>query len=354
MGKRVLVVDDSSLVREHLEKLFSEQGYEVDTASNGKEAVELALTYQYSAITMDISMPVMDGLEAIKFIMEKRPTPILVVSSLTVEGAQETIESLALGAVDYTTKPGQYSINISNQGEEILHKLEAVSNISTQKISSYISKLQQTKKIVPPKQTEINLDTSFVNKVVLVGASTGGPGLIEQICVSLPANYPYPVCVVQHMPEQFTTSFAARLNNLSSITVKESEHGEELRNGVVYIAKGGSHLHLKKAVSGKYVIKHGVSQKERFFAPSVDEMYLSAIEVFDAKDIHPYLLTGIGDDGAEGMVRIKSKGGFTVGESEESCTIYGMPRVAYESGGISEQMDFDSILKHILSLDGVR
>jgi two-component system chemotaxis response regulator CheB len=363
MGKRILVVDDSSLIRKHLVRLFEENGYECEIAKDGQDAVDKAIGGGFDAITMDINMPRMSGLEAIEVIMEEDPTPILVVSSLTTEGAAETFEALDLGAIDYVSKPGQYRIDVEDSGDELLTKLKAATRVTKRRLKANIrppkEEIVKRREVTPKSESdifrgadsdELKEKSTDVKKIILVGSSTGGPGLIEKICTSLPKNFPHPVCVVQHMPEQFTASFASRINSLSKVIVKESEHGEELRNGVVYIAKGGTHLQFRKKVSGKRVIKHGSSVKSRFFTPSVDEMYLSALEVFNSQEIYAYLLTGIGDDGAEGMVAIKGKGGYTIGESEESCTVYGMPRVAYEQGGISEQMPFDRILQSITTI----
>jgi len=363
VDKKILIVDDSSLIRKHLVKLFESNSYECDTAKNGQEAIKKIDEFDYDAITMDINMPVMDGLEAIAQIMKSNPTPILVVSSITTEGANETLEALELGAIDYVTKPGQYRIDVDNDGAEILEKLHAISNISKRRLKLMMKdksdniKLKKTKRVKTSIESNKNTSedellnkSSSVKKIVLIGSSTGGPGLIERICTSLPKNFPHPVCIVQHMPEQFTTSFATRINKLSKVIVKESEHGEELRNGVVYIAKGGIHMHFRKKVSGKLVIKHSGSTTQRFFTPSVDELYLSATDIFAPDEIFPVLLTGIGDDGAEGMVSMKKNGTYTVGESEDSATVYGMPRVAYENGGISEQMNFDKILQYIVSI----
>jgi two-component system chemotaxis response regulator CheB len=364
MNKKILVVDDSSLIRKHIVRLLESNEYDCDVAKNGQEAVDMAVNGGYDAITMDINMPVMGGLEAIEIIMKEDPTPILVISSLTTEGASETFDALDLGALDYVSKPGQYRLDTDESGDEILTKLKAATRVNKRRLRT---NLQSKDEIVTKKQrlqssedkTDIfagaNIDeleskSTDVTKIVLVGSSTGGPGLIEKICTSLPQNFPHPVCVVQHMPEQFTASFASRINSLSKVIVKESEHDEELRNGVVYIAKGGTHLQFRKKASGKKVIKHGTSLKTRFFTPSVDEMYLSANELFSASDINAILLTGIGDDGAEGMVEIHKKGGYTIGENEESCTVYGMPRVAFEKGGISQQMTFMQILAHITTI----
>jgi two-component system chemotaxis response regulator CheB len=155
--------------------------------------------------------------------------------------------------------------------------------------------------------------------------------------------------IVQHMPEQFTRAFAERLARVSELPVHESSTNDEILPGHIYLARGGVHMHMRKKVSGKYVTIDGKDKNERFFQPSVDEMFESAIKVFKPEKIFAILLTGIGDDGAEGMLQIKNLGGYTVAESEESCTVYGMPKSAYERGGVSEMMHFDDILQKILT-----
>jgi two-component system chemotaxis response regulator CheB len=182
---------------------------------------------------------------------------------------------------------------------------------------------------------------------VLVGSSTGGPRLIEKICKTLPKDYPHAVCVVQHMPVDFTANFAKRLNSLSAVEVVEADDGIELQRGRVIIAKGGWHLHFRKKLK-KFEVKLSSNYANRFFVPSVDEMFFSAAEVLPAQKILAVELTGIGDDGADGMVALRKKGAKTIAESQNSAVVYGMPKEAYERGGAQKVLDFNDILDEII------
>lgn len=350
MAKKVLIVDDSALVRKQLKEIISSLNFEIEIAKNGKEAVEKATTFQYDVITMDINMPIMDGLEAVKQIMQKQPTAILMISSLTTEDASITMDALDLGAVDYIAKPGTLNVGKDENRDDILQKVKSLSRISPRRLKRN-SIRKNTRERKQPKELEVSRGTSLdITKVVLIGSSTGGPGLIEQICSSLPANYKYPVCIVQHMPEQFTKAFAQRLDRASALPVYESSQNMELIPGNIYVARGGVHLHFTKKVSGKIVIREDKLKGDNFFQPSVNEMMFSAMKVFDAKNLVGVILTGIGDDGADAMVELKQNGAYTLAESEKSATVYGMPREAYERGGVMEQLDFMQILKTIATL----
>ena len=352
MVKKVLIVDDSALVRKQLTEIISMLDFEIDTAKNGQEAVDKATAVQYDVITMDINMPVMDGIEAVKQIMEKQPTAILMVSSLTTADASITMDALDLGAIDYIAKPGTLNVGKSENREEILQKVKSLSRIPKRRLRNRTIKLVQIEKpsVSVSKIAEQTADSRDIEKVVLIGASTGGPGLIEQICAALPVNYKYPVCIVQHMPEQFTKSFASRLDRASVLNVHETSQNMELLPANIYIARGGVHMNFARKSSGKIVIKEDKNKGESYFHPSVDDMMISASKIFKATELIGVLLTGIGDDGAEGMVTLKKAGAYTLGESENSATVYGMPKVAYDKGGVSEQLDFIQILKKITTL----
>ncbi len=343
--KKVLIADDSALVRKQLTEIISELGFSIDTARNGAEAVEKALAQQYDVITMDINMPVLDGLSAVEKIMAGRPTPILMVSSLTTESAEITMEALDLGAVDYIAKPGTMNVGKSENREDILAKVRSLSRIPPRRLASVVRRTPGSARPAPGKNAKTIPQGGEATRLLLIGASTGGPGLIEQICTSLPADFPYAVCIVQHMPEQFTAAFATRLDRTSILPVVETGNNMELSPGCIYVARGGVHLHFAKKVSGKIVIREEKEKHERFFQPSVDEMFFSALKVFPAEKIVGVLLTGIGDDGADGMVAIKQGGGFTIGESEETATVYGMPKEAFVRGGVSQQLPFPAIPK---------
>ncbi len=350
MAKKVLIVDDSALVRKQLSTIISEIGFDVDVAKNGQEAVDMAVETDYSAITMDINMPVMDGIEAVKQIMEKNPSAILMVSSLTTADATITMDALDLGAIDYVSKPGTMNIGKVQNTEDIIQKVKSLARIPKRR-------LQRIKKVQPMRERRVaqqekstSLTSKDIQKVILVGSSTGGPGLIEQICASVPANYKYPICIVQHMPEKFTAAFATRLNRSSALSVHESSSNMEVIPGNIYVARGGVHMNFAKKTSGKIVIREDKEKGNGYFMPSVNEMMLSAIDVFKPEQLVGVLLTGIGDDGALGMVEMKKRGSYTIGESEESATVYGMPKVAFDNGGVSEQLDFKQILHKIATM----
>lgn len=346
MAKAILVVDDSALIRKQLGNLFDRAGYDVGFAKNGQEAVEFVQEVDFDAITMDINMPVMDGLEAVKQIMHLKPTPIVMVSSLTQDEADVTFEALDLGAIDYVAKPGTLTLDLRKQEDDILAKVAVAVSVTKSRLHIKKTAHRKAKELLTPK-VETKRETK-AHKLVLIGASTGGPGLIEEILTSLPADYPYPVCVVQHMPENFTSVFAKRLNKNARIEVLEAKAGDLIIPGRAIIAKGGSHLHFAKKITGELFVKLVPNSINHFFCPSVDEMFFSISKVYDAKNILAVELTGIGDDGADGMVELKKKGAYTLGESEESAVVYGMPKMAYERGGVTKQLPFKKIAQEIL------
>ena len=345
MSKRVLIVDDSALVRKQLRELIGTLDFEIEVAKNGQEAVDKATAENFDVITMDINMPVLDGLSAVEEIMKENPTPILMVSSLTTESADTTIEALELGAIDYIGKPGTLNIGKEENSADILRKVKSLSRIPKRRLRA--GARRPVLRECPKVEKATGGDSRDVKKIVMIGSSTGGPGLIEQICASLPREYPHPVCIVQHMPEQFTAAFAQRIDRVSQLPVHESANNMELLPGNIYVAKGGTHLHFAKKVSGKLVLREGKEKNHRFFQPSVDEMFHSALGVFSGEQIMGVILTGIGDDGADGMVAMKQAGAYTVGESEETATVYGMPKEAYERGGVVEQLPFPNIPKAV-------
>jgi len=358
VAKKVLIVDDSALVRKQLTEMIDTLGFEIDVAKNGQEAVDKATSMQYDVITMDINMPIMDGIEAVKQIMAAKPTAILMISSLTTEDANITMDALDLGAVDYIAKPGTMNVGKRENREDILEKVKSLSRISPRRLKRKAARpvVRERRRAEPLKrerrvtQSRPSASSTEITKVVLIGSSTGGPGLIEQICSSLPANYKYPVCIVQHMPEQFTKAFAERLDRASLVTVQESKHNMELLPGNVYVARGGVHMNFAKKVSGKIVIREDKNKGDNFFQPSANDMMMSALKIFSGINLVGVILTGIGDDGANAMVKLRENGAYTLGESEESATVYGMPREAYERGGVMEQLSFTQILKKIATL----
>jgi len=350
VSKKILIVDDSALVRKQLRELIEGHDFEIDMAKNGRDAIDKALATDYDVITMDINMPVLDGISAVKEIMQKNPTAILMVSSLTSANASITMEAMEYGAIDFILKPGTMNVGVEESGKEIVQKIKSLSRIPRRRLKAPTQIAEKRRERVEEKAQDNTPQRSSldIDKVVLIGVSTGGPGLIEQIVSSVPLDYPQPICIVQHMPEQFTRAFAERLARVSDLPVHESSSNDEVLPGHIYLARGGVHMHFRKKTSGKIVTVDFKDKNQRFFQPSVDEMFESALKIFPANKIFAVLLTGIGDDGAEGMLQIKKAGGYTVAESEASATVYGMPKEAYERGGTSEVMDFKDILRKIL------
>jgi len=335
--KRILVVDDSAVIRRYLVKLLEGAGYEVSIAKNGQEALEKLKESYFSLVTLDIEMPVLDGIATLKEIMKQKPTRVLMISAFTKDNADVTLEALELGAIDYIPKP-KSSVDIVKISEEILQKVKNVLTIIPKQLNRELTQFKEHSNVI-----ESDIDMGFV----LIGASTGGPRLIEQICKSLPKDYPHAVCVVQHMPTEFTANFAKRLNTLSKVEVLEADNGLELQRGRVIIAKGGKHLHIRRKLK-KFTIVLAPNTRDRFFTPSVDEMFFSALEVLPPKKILAVELTGIGDDGADGMVALKKAGAYTIAESEKTAVVYGMPKEAAERGGATKVLDFNKIVDEII------
>ncbi|WP_456469417.1 protein-glutamate methylesterase/protein-glutamine glutaminase [Archaeoglobus sp.] len=324
---RVLVVDDSALVRMAVSDILSKAGIEViDTAKNGKEAVEKTLKLKPDVVTLDIKMPVMDGLTALKLIMEKQPTPVVMLSSLTKEGAKETLEALKLGAVDFITKPGGALVDLSSIEQEIVEKVRMAATTSLN-----ILRLQNLKKI-KGEVVRGSWGKKTRDVCVLIGSSTGGPSALEMIIPRLPADIPAPIFVVQHMPPGFTQQLAERLDNISEVKVKEAENNEKVKDGVVYIAPGGYHMKVRRATN---VVRIKIVDGEPVNAvkPSVDVTADSVVQAY-GENVVGVILTGMGEDGAYGMKMIKDRGGLTIASSEDTCVVFGMPKAAIELGGI--------------------
>ncbi len=335
--KHILVVDDSAVIRRYLIKLLEDAGYVVDFAKNGQEALDKIKTQHYSLVTLDIEMPILDGIETLKILMREKPTRVLMISSFTSQSANVTFQALELGAIDYIPKP-KNSVEIAKISKEILQKVKKVLQVLPKKI--------EQKQFIPSNKI-IGIDIGIDMKFVLIGASTGGPRLIEAICKNLPQNYPHALCVVQHMPEEFTANFAKRLDKLSKVEVLEADNGLELKRSRVIIAKGGKHLHFRKKLK-HYTCVLSPNTRERFFIPSVDEMFFSAADMLPVKNILAVELTGIGDDGADGMVVLKKAGAYTLAESHESAVVYGMPKEAAQRGGATKVLPFTKILNEII------
>lgn len=349
MAKKVLVVDDSALIRRQLGDLLDKNGYDVGFAKHGQEAVEFALEVNFDVITMDINMPIMDGLTAVRQIMMAKPTPIVMVSSLTTDEADITFECLEAGAIDFIAKPGTMTLKLEQSEEEILTKIKLAARLPKNRL--HIKKRASAKKAstLDNISTKAKIDLRSKSEgIVLIGSSTGGPNLIEEIVASLPIDYPYPICIVQHMPTSFTAGFAKRLDGRSELNVLESKNNTILLPGMVCIGQGGKHLTFAQKASGQILIKH-TNPNEDYFTPSINQMFFSAAENLKDLKIMGVELTGIGDDGADGMVALRKKGAYTLAENEETAIVYGMPKEAWQRGGAMSKLPFPKILQEIIN-----
>ncbi len=346
---KVLIVDDSALVRKVLTGILdNDPSIEVvGVAPDPLIAIRKIKTLLPDVLTLDVEMPRMDGLTFLEKLMKAHPMPVLMFSSLTQKGADATLKALSLGAIDFIAKPtARFSENMDELREILLSKVKAASQARLKKA------------IAPPLNVPPKLGMDAVIKsqprsrvtrgetVVVIGASTGGTVAIEQILYSLPENAP-PVVVVQHMPPVFTKSFADRLNSLTAITVQEANNNDMLRSGMALIAPGGKHMIINRGNDGFYVkISEGPPVNRH--KPSVDVLFRSAANTLGA-DAIGILLTGMGDDGARGLCEMRQAGAHTIAQDEETCVVFGMPRVAIEMGGASQVLPLGSIAQNIMN-----
>lgn len=342
MQIKVLVVDDSRFYRNRLcEILASDKRIQViATAENGRDAIEQALSLKPDVITMDIEMPVMDGISAVREIMKKRPTPILIFSSLTTEGAQATLDALDAGAVDFLLKRLD-KLSQSNQDfrKSICSKIRILGRRAAtflsqhQKVNQYIAPYA-TARDAPGSRQGINLKKRehYLNryKLVVMGASTGGPVAVQSILSLLPEDFPVPIIVVQHMPAAFTGPLAKRLDSLSKLAVKEAEDGDVLSGHCVYIAPGGKQLCLEKRSSAT-ILRVRDSYEGEQYKPSVDITYKSVCEIYGRAAL-AIILTGMGTDGRDGAAFLKKAGSAIWAQDERTSIVYGMPQAVIEAG----------------------
>lgn len=373
MAIKVLVVDDSSFFRRRVSEIINaESRLEViDVATNGKEAVEKAERLKPDVITMDIEMPVMDGITAVRQIMASNPTPILMFSSLTQEGAKATLDALDAGALDFL--PKKFEDIARNRDEAVSLLQQRVIQIAAKKsfmrrplggTTRSATASTSTTTTNPFGRAQANTTASAAPaarpsspmarfkasgksyQLTAIGTSTGGPVALQKILTKLPANYPHPIVLVQHMPATFTAAFASRLNSLCKIEVKEAQDGDPLRPGVAYLAPGGKQMMLEgRPGAAKIRILDGGERMN--YKPCVDVTFGSAAKVYNDK-VLSMILTGMGADGREGSRMLKSAGSTIWAQDEASCVVYGMPQAVAKSGISSEDLPLDRIAERML------
>lgn len=338
---RVLVVDDSAVVRAMIcEHITNSPDMEVvGVAADGRRAIEVFQATQPDVVTLDIQMPVMDGLEALDSLLAIHPVPVIMVSALTQLGAQITLEALDRGAIEYLAKPERASEAESILKDELIGKIRYVAGTDVRRILRIRKDRRKQfrpflKKQYIPKTVATSCPSEFEDKCIAIGISTGGPPALATLFESLAPPMP-PIIVVQHMPAHFTKPLAARLDSLSILSVKEAEHGDALRPNHVLIAPGGKHLRLRRYGDQAHaVVRDGEPVNNH--KPSIDVMMKSAAKVFPNACLG-IIMTGMGSDGAEGCGVIREAGGYVLGQDESSSDIYGMNKVAYQRGHVDRQ-----------------
>ncbi|UTH72667.1 chemotaxis response regulator protein-glutamate methylesterase [Chromobacterium sp. IIBBL 290-4] len=324
---RVVVVDDSALIRNLLTSIINEAPdmEVVATASDPIIARERIRETNPDVVTLDVEMPRMDGVEFLRRLMRLKPTPVLMISSLTESGSETTLTALEIGAVDFVHKPSDdVTRRMQEYAEEIREKLRVVAEARLRQPMRF--------KQPPPLPSSRSATGLKKNMLVFVGASTGGTEAIKDFLMGMPADSP-PILIVQHMPEHFTFTFAGRLNSLCPMQVKEAEDGEPVKAGVAYIAPGSSHMRVRPGGPTGYLIILDQGELVNRHRPAVDPLFDSAAQYL-RKNAIGVILTGMGKDGSEGLLRMRNAGATTFGQDEASCVVYGMPREAAKVGAV--------------------
>ncbi len=342
---RVLVVDDSALMRQFISDILrSDPRIEVaGTARDGKDALAQIRAIKPDIVTMDVEMPNMDGLKALEEIMKINPIPVIMVSTMTQEGAETTLKALALGCVDFIGKPsGSISLNIKDVGREIIDKVIAASTAKVRTRANIfaapakpLSPANDFRRMTPPLMGTGHYD------IVAIASSTGGPMALSELLPKLPKKFPVPIVITQHMPKEFTGSFAKRLNESSQIEVVEGFEGLTLKPGRAVIAPGGSHLVIKRR-QGTAVCSLSDAPPVLSVKPAANIMFLSLADEYGG-NVLCVILTGMGRDGTDGAIALKKRGAYVIAESQKTCVVYGMPKAAADAGIVDEILPLNEI-----------
>ena len=337
MTVRVLIVDDSATIRHLLTEILSRDP-EIDVIGSAPEpavARTMIRDLNPDVITLDVEMPNMNGLEFLEKIMRLRPMPVVMVSTLTARGAEVTLDALALGAVDCFAKPTHnVAAALDAAAEELARKVK-------------IAAKARVRQPVLPTRLLAKAETPFQKKLILLGASTGGVEALLEVLSHFPADCP-PTAIVQHMPAGFTTSFAARLDKFCAATVSEARDGDVLKSGQIHLAPGGT-AHLEVAGRGQWRCRLVADDLTSGHRPSVDRLFHSAA-AGAGKDCVAAILTGMGRDGAAGLLALRQAGAITLGQDEASSVVYGMPRAAFELGAVASQLPLEKIGPELMRL----
>ncbi|EPR37309.1 response regulator receiver modulated CheB methylesterase [Desulfovibrio sp. X2] len=354
----VVVVDDSAFMRKAISAML-EKDPEIkvaDTARNGEEGLEKIRRLQPDVVTLDIEMPVMDGLTTLRHIMMEMPRPVLMVSSLTTEGAEATLKALELGAVDFIPKQlSKVSLDIVKIEEQLRAKVKYVARrrlraprpVHVPPRPAAGGAAPAPERHEPPRRELVKPAGAPLRDVVAIGVSTGGPPAVQKVLSGLPQDFPSAILIAQHMPAAFTGPFAKRLDSICRISVKEAEDGERLVPGTAYVAPGGRHLRIAQKTSRIDVVV-SPDPVEALYKPSANELIRSVAEGVGKRGLG-VIMTGMGSDGLEGVRALKEKGGRAIAQNDVSCVVYGMPKAIVDAGLADEVVDIDEMAETILS-----
>ncbi|NHC39646.1 chemotaxis response regulator protein-glutamate methylesterase [Bacillus sp. MM2020_1] len=338
----VLVVDDSAFMRRAISLMLEEDPrfFVVGIARNGMEAVEKVQRLKPDLVTMDVEMPEMNGLQALERIMKNNPVPVVMISSRTGEGAQETLQALSSGAVDFFLKENLIrNQNGGNQSKEFTQRLAGI----------IAAKLPTNVEIVPMHRHEVCHVYQQHTELIFIGCSTGGPKALQTILPCFPKDFPIPIVVAQHMPPGFTKNLAERFDSLCQMDVKEANNGKEVKAGTIYICPSGYQTRFE-ILEGKIIFKvKNQDDEQELYKPSIDITLSSAAPIFKDR-LLSVILTGMGSDGTKGCSLVKKYQGKVFVEAENSCIVYGMPRAVLEAGFADRQYELSQIFQEIISI----
>ena len=349
---KLLIVDDSALMRQLLVQIFEEAGdFEIAIARNGDEAIKAALQFAPDVVTLDINMPGMNGLACLDRIMLERPCPVVMLSSLTEAGAEATLEAIGLGAIDFYAKPrGAISLAIEKIAPELVEKVRAASFARVSRVARLSERIRLRARrsgasvpaAIAPGEGATKHPADQADRIVLIGTSTGGPPALDAVLGNLPADYPWPIIVAQHMPASFTAALAKRLDRLCALRVEEVSKPRILEPGHVYIGRGEADCIISRR-AGRLVALSAPASPDFHWHPSVDRMVASSMKHVAPDQLIGVLMTGMGADGAATMSELKKLGGHVIAESQETAVVWGMPGALVALGGASEVVPLDGI-----------
>jgi two-component system chemotaxis response regulator CheB len=347
-----LVVDDSAFMRKSLTTMLEEgkQIQVVGVARNGEEAVQQVQQLKPDVVTMDVEMPGMTGLQALQQIMAKHPVPIIMVSSITVEGAQETLQALEWGAVDFVPKQlDGVASKIAEIQKLLVAKVLAARHAGAKLKKSPTRGMAQPAAMPNKALSSLSISMTRGSKIIAIGCSTGGPQALFEIMPTIPGDCPAAIVIVQHMPKSFTKPFAERLNNLCALDVREAADGDEVKPGRVLVAPGGMQFRIVKKTITSSIVKLSPNVENHPHAPCVDIMMQSVAVLYGERSIG-VILTGMGHDGLEGMKAIKATNGRTIAQDESSSVVYGMPKAVVEAGCAEKVVSLSKVIGEIMNM----